>query len=120
MGGYIRLGNLEVYRMSVELSRKGWKIYSKMNWERKRIIGDQFIRAVDSIGANIAEGYGRFHYLDKIKFYYNARASLLETKHWVLLFKEREIISQEIFQDIIQGLNNLHQKLNVFIRSSRH
>ncbi|GIV44793.1 MAG: hypothetical protein KatS3mg035_1916 [Bacteroidia bacterium] len=31
-------------------------------------MGDQFVRATDSIGANIAEGYGRFHYLEKLKF----------------------------------------------------
>ncbi|HRZ29314.1 MAG TPA: four helix bundle protein [Candidatus Paceibacterota bacterium] len=43
------------------------------------IIGTQFITAIDSIGANIAEGCGRFHYLDKNKFMYNARGSLMES-----------------------------------------
>jgi len=41
-------------------------------------MGDQFIRSIDSITANIAEGFGRFHFLDRRKFYYNARGSLLE------------------------------------------
>ena len=54
-------------------------------------MGDQFIEAVDSVGANIAEGYGRFHYLDRIKFYYNSRASLIEcNEHWIELLKERK------------------------------
>lgn len=66
-----------------------------MNYENKKIIGSQFIRAIDSVGANIAEGYGRYHYLDRIKFYYNSRASLFESKHWVLLLKERKIINNE-------------------------
>ena len=43
-------------------------IYSQMNFEDKKIIGDQFIRSTDSVGANIAEGYSRFHYLDKVRF----------------------------------------------------
>jgi four helix bundle protein len=47
-------------------------------------IGDQFLRAVDYIGANIAEGYGRYHYLDKVKFYYNSRAFHFEAfTHWI-------------------------------------
>ncbi len=31
-------------------------------------MGDQFIKSIDSVGANIADGYGRFHYLDRINF----------------------------------------------------
>lgn len=65
-------------------------VYKKMDWQLKKIIGDQFIRAIDSIRANIAEGYGRFHYLDRIKFYYNTCGSLFEAKHWSFYFKRKE------------------------------
>ena len=85
------LNDLEVYKLARELSRIGWKIYQNLNWQTKKIMGDQFIEAVDSVGANIAEGYGRFHYLDRIKFYYNSRASLIEcNEHWIELLKERK------------------------------
>jgi four helix bundle protein len=77
-------------------------------------MGDQSIRSTDSVGANIAEGYGRFHYLDKIRFYYNARGSLFESKHWLDLFYEREIIGKEkyfelieLYREIVKGLNGL-------------
>jgi len=73
---YITLENLEVYKYSCQLSEIAWDIYKDFDWQIKKIIGDQFIRSADSVGANIAEGYSRFHYLDKIRFYYNARASL--------------------------------------------
>ncbi len=43
--------------------------------ERYRL-GDQILRAARSTTANIAEGYGRFHYLDNAKFCSNARGSL--------------------------------------------
>ena len=66
---YIPLRELEVYRLSRELSKIGWQIYNEIDWRVKKIIGDQFITSTDSIGANIAEGYKRFHYLDKIKFF---------------------------------------------------
>lgn len=67
-----------------------WKIYERLHWQDKKTMGDQFVTSADSVGANIAEGYGRFHYLDKIRFYYNSRGSLLENGiHWVeLLYKE--------------------------------
>ena len=88
--GYIKLGDLFVYKISLELCDLGWQIYEPMDWRIKKIMGDQFIESTDSNAANIAEGYGRYHYLDRIKFYYNARASLLEAKHWILLLYKRK------------------------------
>ncbi|PIP17941.1 MAG: four helix bundle protein [Parcubacteria group bacterium CG_4_10_14_0_8_um_filter_35_7] len=116
---YIKLEGLDIYKMSVELGRKAWKIYEKMNWQEKKIMGDQFIRAVDSVGANIAEGYGRFHYLDRIKFYYNARGSLFEAKYWLLLLEDRKKIKKETYQNFLKDLEELHKQLNVFIKSCR-
>jgi four helix bundle protein len=118
MAEYIPLGKLEVYQTSIKASEKAWIVYKKMDWQLKKIIGDQFIRAVDSIGANIAEGYGRFHYLDKIKFYYNARGSLFEVKHWLFLLKERQEISKREFDDSLEDLEVLHRQLNKFIKLS--
>lgn len=57
-----------VYKLTRELSRIAWVIYEKLEWRIKKIMGDQFIESTDSVSANIAEGYGRFHYLDKVKF----------------------------------------------------
>jgi four helix bundle protein len=71
---FIELQDLEVYQLARRLSKDAWGIYSGMTFEQKKIIGDQFIRAVDSVGANIAEGYARYHYLDKVRFYYFSRA----------------------------------------------
>jgi len=64
-GKHILLKDLEVYKLARELSRIGWKIYNNLIWQDKKIMGDQFIMATDSFGANIVEGYRRYHYLDK-------------------------------------------------------
>jgi four helix bundle protein len=91
---YIPLKDLKVYQLARKLSALAWNIYSKMSFEDKKIMGDQFIRSSDSIGANIAEGYSRYHYLDKVRFYYNSRASQSEaTDHWLDLLFERNKIS---------------------------
>lgn len=117
MEGYVKLEDLFVYKISMELCGSAWTIYESLGWQDKKIIGDQFITAVDSNAANIAEGYGRFHYLDRIKFYYNARASLLETKHWLTLLYKRQKINQQTHDAIIKLAGQVHLELNKYIKS---
>ncbi len=116
---YLILDNLQVYQLSRQLSSQAWVIYQNLDWQLKKIMGDQFIRAMDSIGANIAEGYGRYHYLDKIKFYYNARASHYEAvAHWLSLMYERKIVNYKSYQNILKISNELAPKLNSYINST--
>ena len=113
---YIPLKELEVYKLARELSEIGWEIYQSLDWHDKKIIGDQFIQATDSVGANIAEGYGRFHSLDRIKFYYNSRGSLSEcTDHWLELLKQRLKIDEEKYKKFKTIANILSLKLQNFI-----
>jgi len=116
--GYIKLGDLFVYKISLELCDLGWQIYEPMDWRIKKIMGDQFIESTDSNAANIAEGYGRYHYLDRIKFYYNARASLLEAKHWILLLYKRKKITKEQFDEFITRAEQVGYELNKFIKQT--
>jgi len=109
------LEDLEVYKLAKEVSGKAWSIYQEMDYQTKRILGSQFIQAADSIGANIAEGFGRYHYLDKNKFNYNARASLSESLYWLDLLLERKIIDKKDSSYLKKKLKNLAIKLNNYI-----
>ena len=113
----MNLEELEVYRIARELSKYSWDIYTKMKPEYRFGMGQQFLRAVDSVGANIAEGFGRYHYLDSVKFYYNARGSLWESKYWADLQYERNLISDKIYKPMIEKLDILGVKINNFISS---
>ena len=116
---YITLKDLEVYQLSRQLSSTSWRFYCRMNFEDKKLMGDQFLRAVDSVGANIAEGYGRYHYLDKVRFYYNSRASHYEAfNHWLELLFERDKISKDEFDSIREMSSKLQVKLNNFITTT--
>lgn len=96
-----------------------WKIYDCMNYEEKRTMGDQFIRSVDSVGANLAEGYNRYHYLDKIRFFYYSRASLAEAiEHWLELMYERNKVTKEYFDQMKELHQKLQVKLNNFITTT--
>jgi four helix bundle protein len=116
--GYIKLEDLEVYQLSRALSKVAWDIYSRLNWQMKKIMGDQFIESSDSIGANIAEAYERYHYLDRVRFLYNSRGSKLEAiNHWLSLMHERELISDDEFNEVKGIAEKLAIKLNNYIQS---
>ena len=112
------LGNLQVYQNALDLSEMAWRIYTTLSKDLKFGMGGQFVRAVDSIGANIAEGYGRYHFRDKIKFYYNARGSLWESKHWLLLLYKRGFVEKEEFDRFLERINLAGKQLNNFIAST--
>ena len=63
------------------------------------------------------EGYGRFHYKENKLFCFYSRGSLLETIDWLEKCKRRKIIEEEKTIKIIIELNDLHQKLNAYIRT---
>ena len=64
------------------------------NDERYRL-GDQVLRAARSTTANIAEGYGRFHYLDNAKFCSNARGSCYEVLDHLITANDEGFINKE-------------------------
>jgi four helix bundle protein len=78
---------------------------------------DQLRRASSSIGANIAEGFGRFHYKDKIKFYYNSRGSLCEVQNFLFLSKDLGYADKEVARELFMKYENLSKRINKFIGS---
>ena len=113
----MKLEDLEIYKMALELSQDAWNVYQNLPHKFKFNLGDQILRAIDSIGANISEGYGRYHYKDSMKFYYNARGSLFESKHWLYLLYKRKLIDETIYYELKEKLDTLGLKLNNFINS---
>ena len=71
--------DLECYQLALQVMREAYKVVQKLPPEEKFALGLQMRKASVSIGLNIAEGYGRYHYLDSLRFYYIARGSLDET-----------------------------------------
>jgi four helix bundle protein len=66
--------------------------------ERYRL-GDQLLRTARSTTANIAEGYGRFHYLDNAKFCSNGRGSCWETLDHLITGNDEGFISLELLDE---------------------
>jgi len=109
--------DLEIYQLSEELALEIYQITTLFPDYEKFGIISQLRRAVLSIGANIAESYGRFHYRDKINFLYNARGSLLETKHFLRFSCRSGLLEEGKYVDLVEKVDKLGVKLNNYIRS---
>src|SRR5580765_2771205 len=92
---FLKLKNIESYRLSLHLSNYVWDIVIKWNSFSQRTVGEQFVRTVDSISANIAEGFGRYGKKDKVKFYRYSQGSLNESLDWNQKSKVRNLVSKE-------------------------
>ena len=83
---------LEVWKQSRKIRVWISNITKQFPVEEKYRLGDQIIRSSRSIGNNIAEGHGRFHYQDNIRFCIMARGSLSETLDHALIAVDEKII----------------------------
>ena len=80
----------------------------------REVIGGQLAQAADSIGANIAESFGRFHYGEKLQFLYYARGSLFETKYWLNRAHARGLIPSDRVEEFASQLSDIARQINAF------
>ncbi|MEZ4634841.1 MAG: four helix bundle protein [Caldilineaceae bacterium] len=85
----------------------------------RETLGRQIVRSADSVGANIVEGYGRYHYGDQVRFLYIARGSLFETSYWLRRAHKRGLINGDTLERANIFLDELRRKLNLFIKDRR-
>lgn len=113
---YHNLDDLEVYQLAESFSDEIWFIVHGWDYFAKDTVGKQIVRSADSIGANIAEGYGRFHYKENRNFCYFSRGSIIETKGWLKKSKNRSLLSEEQFNELFEKLQSIHLKLNAYLK----
>jgi len=109
---YLQLNDVPAYKIAFNLSTVVWDIVTKWDWFAKKHVGGQFVEAADSISANIAEGFGRYHKKDKIKFYRYSQGSLKETFDWNEKSKVRKLLKEEEYKHILSELQKLPRELN--------
>lgn len=117
MKKHITLDDLVVFQLAMSLGEKIWIIVDRWTDFQKNTLGKQLVRAADSVAANIAEGYGRFHFKENKNFCYYARGSLYETKTWLSKVKNRNLITSADFEELKTEVNHLAKILNLYIKS---
>ncbi len=111
------LDDLEVYRLSMELGDEVWEIVKDWDYFQRDTLGKQLIRAVDSIAANLSEGFGRYYFKENKQFCYYSRGSLYETRTFLTKAHRRGFIDESTFSSWTQKLDLLAVKLNNYINS---
>ncbi len=109
--------SLQVYKLAEHLSDALWVVVGGWSAFDRDTIGKQLVRAADSIGANIAEGYGRGSAQDNRRFVRIARGSLNETIHFLRRAHCRHPMTPDQTAQLKPLLDELGPKLNGYLRS---
>ena len=109
--------NLKVYQLSENLADSIWKIVVKWNSFAKDTLGKQLVNATDSIGANLAEGIGRYSVVDTRRFVRISRGSLYETKHWLRRAYKRDLLNDKEIEFLLPIIDELTIVLAGYLRS---
>ncbi|MFH1458816.1 MAG: four helix bundle protein [Candidatus Omnitrophota bacterium] len=115
MKKYLLLEDISSYKISFSLSNYIWDIVTKWDYFAKRTVGQQLVESVDSISANIAEGFGRYFKKDKINFYRYSFGSLKESFDWINKAEKRKLLTKEQCEYITKELNKLPVEINHLI-----
>lgn len=88
--------DLECYQLAVQVMLEAYKVIRRLPPEEKYNLDLQMRKSSVSGVQNIAEGYGRYHYLDSIRFFYISRGSLAETLSAFIVCDELGYTSSEL------------------------
>lgn len=112
------LWKLEVYRLGLFVAEIGWEdvvILNKNNLTRDA--ADQIIRSLDSISANIAEGYSRSTGKDRARYFEYALGEAREARD--RYFKARRVLKQEVVLHRVKLLTQIVKMLNALVPTQR-
>ncbi|MFA6518215.1 MAG: four helix bundle protein [Candidatus Shapirobacteria bacterium] len=103
--------DLVVWQIGHETVLLVYKLVGKFPKTETYALVDQLKRAVVSITSNIAEGFGRKTYKDKVHFYYLSLGSLMEVKNQLIIAKDLGFISVDDFTKLLGKLMDVQRLL---------
>jgi len=106
---------LEVWIKGRALRVKFSKLTKSFPAVEKYKLTDQIIRASRSVTANIAEGYGRFHYQENIQYCRISRGSLFELIEHIYVALDEDYIDKNTFTNLKTDINDEIKLLNGYI-----
>jgi four helix bundle protein len=104
------LWRMEMYRLAVFAGDLAWHDATKLAGDRRTIsLSDQLFRAIGSIGANIAEGYGRGSGKDQVRLWEYALGSAREARGWY--YQARYLLTDEVASHRMRLLTQITRSL---------
>ncbi|SRR6266481_7511109 len=116
--------DLDVWKLCRDLRTQIATIARTFPKEEQYRLRDQLIRASRSVTANLAEGYGRFHYAENIQFARQARGSLYEVIDHLTVAQEEKLISDETFtlvrEGVLRAVSVVNGFFDIYQKQERH
>jgi four helix bundle protein len=113
----VKLEELRVYQLAMEMGKVIWEIVQKWDYFSRDTVGKQLVKSVDSIAANLSEGFGRYYFKEGKQFGYYARGSLYEMKTWLTKAHNRSLMNDKDFESIMDDFDLIGKQLNSYIKS---
>ena len=116
---YQTFEDLEVYQVAREFRKAMYRVAKRLPQEEKFGLISQIRRAAVSLTNNIAEGHGRFHFLEQIKFMLQSRGSLEELLDDLNVCKDEAYLPIQEVESLGQEGWRVHKLINGYIRFLR-
>ena len=117
--GYQTFEDLEVYQVAREFRKAMYRVAKQLPEEEKFGLISQVRRAAVSLTNNIAEGHGRFHFLEQIKFMLQSRGSLEELMDDLNVCTDEQYLAIADIEKLKQEAWRVHKLINGYIRFLR-
>jgi len=117
--GYQTFEDLEVYQVAREFQKSMYRVAKRLPEEEKFGLISQVRRAAVSLTNNIAEGHGRFHFLEQIKFMLQSRGSLEELMDDLNVCADEQCLANADIEKLKQEGWRVHKLINGYIRFLR-
>ena len=111
--------DLEVYRRAREFRKAMYAVARRLPDREQFELASQIRRAAVSLTNNIAEGHGRYHYLDQIKFQLQARGSLVELIDDLNICSDENYLPSNEAAELKERAAEVHRLINGYIRYLR-
>ena len=117
--GFQIFENLEVYKVAREFRKAMYAVNRRLPDFEKYELGSQIRRASASLTNNMAEGHGRFHYPDQIRFFLHSRGSLEELVDDLNICLDERYLSSEEVAKIKEQARGVLILINGYLRYLR-
>ena len=111
--------DLDCYQLALEVMAKIHTFSKSLPPDEKFDMYSPIRRSAKGITGNIGEAYGRYHYLDSLRFYSIARGELNETLAHLIDAKVLNYIDQENFEELYKLIRMTEQTLNGYMNYIR-
>lgn len=113
---YLKLNDIDAYKIAFNLSNYVWDLVVKWHQFNSDTVGKRIVHSVDSISANIGEGFGRYSKKDKVKFYRISFGSMYESLDWNEKALKRKLLIKSEYDYIYSELQKLPKLIHQLIK----